>query len=48
MDNTPDKEKRKRSSKGVRKHIRRLKQEGRKENISEAELKKRIQQTGSR
>ncbi|HEX9332912.1 MAG TPA: hypothetical protein VF896_13560 [Anaerolineales bacterium] len=44
MDTLPDKEKRKRPSKGKRKHIRRLKQEGRKDNISEAELKKRIRQ----
>jgi hypothetical protein len=45
MDAIPDKTKRKRPSKGKRKHIRRLKQEGRKENMSEAELKKKIRQS---
>jgi len=47
MNTVPDKEKRKRPAKGIRKHIRRLKQEGRKENISEAELKKKIRQVGN-
>jgi hypothetical protein len=42
MDTNPDKKKRKRLSPGKRKHIRRVKQEARKENVSEAELKKRI------
>lgn len=38
---TPEK-KRKRLSQGKRKHLRRIKQEARKANVSEAELKKRI------
>jgi len=42
MDTVPDKLKRKRPSQGKRKHIRRLKQESRKENMSEVELKKKI------
>ena len=44
MDNldAPGKKKHKRPSKGKRKHLRRVKQEARKENVSEAELKKRV------
>jgi hypothetical protein len=42
METLPDKKKRKRVSKGKRKHLRRVKQEARKENVSEAELKKRV------
>jgi hypothetical protein len=45
MDTTPVKTKAKRPSKGIRKHIRRIKQEARKENVSEAELKKRVRAT---
>jgi len=44
MDTIAEKPKRKRPSKGKRKHIRRLKQEGRKENLTEAELKKKVRQ----
>ena len=40
MDTVPDKKKRKRPSKGVRKHNRLVKQEARKANIPVAELKK--------
>ncbi len=39
-----DKKKRKRLSKGKRKHIRLIKQEGRKAGLSEDEIKKKIQQ----
>jgi hypothetical protein len=42
MDTLPKKIKRKRVSQSKRKHIRRMKQEARKENISEADLKKRL------
>jgi hypothetical protein len=42
MNTIPGKKKRKRPSKGKRKHLRRVKQEARKENVSEAELKKRV------
>ncbi len=42
MDAVPEKAKRRRASYSKRKHIRRLKQEARKENVSEAELKKRL------
>lgn len=42
METVPDKQKRKRLSPGKRKHIRRVKQEARKEGVSEAELKKRL------
>jgi hypothetical protein len=42
MNAVPEKTKHKRTSKGKRKHIRRMKQEARKENVSEAELKKRL------
>ena len=42
MDAVPEKKKLKRASQGIRKHIRRMKQEARKENVSEAELKKRV------
>jgi len=42
MDTIEEKKKRKRPSKGVRKHNRRLKQEAGKGNITEAELKKRL------
>lgn len=45
MDTIPVKTKAKRPSKGVRKHIRRMKQEARKDNISEADLKKRMRAT---
>ena len=38
----PEKKKRKRLSQGKRKHLRRVKQEARKGNISEAELKRKI------
>jgi hypothetical protein len=38
----PIKKKRKRISQGKRKHLRRVKQEARRENVSEAELKKRV------
>jgi len=44
MDTVPEKTKRKRPSQGKRKHLRRLKQEGRKENLTEAELKKKVRQ----
>jgi len=40
MDTLPEKKKNKRPSQGKRKHIRRMKQEARKSNIPEAELKK--------
>ena len=40
MDTLPDKKKHKRPSQGKRKHVRRMKQEARKGNITEAELKK--------
>jgi hypothetical protein len=42
MDTVPEKKKHKRLSQSKRKHIRRVKQEARKENVSEAELKKRV------
>jgi hypothetical protein len=42
VDTTTVKTKVKRPSKGMRKHNRRIKQEARKENVSEAELKKRL------
>ncbi len=42
METLPDKKKRKRLSQGKRKHLRRIKQEARKDNVSEAELKKRL------
>jgi hypothetical protein len=42
METVPDKKKRKRLSPGKRKHIRRVKQEARKEGVSEAELQKRL------
>jgi len=42
MNAMPEKKKRKRPSKGMRKHVRRIKQEARKANVSEAELKKRL------
>ena len=42
MDILPDKKKYVRPSQGKRKHIRRIKQEARKEGVSEAELKKRV------
>ena len=45
MDTLPDTKKRKRASQGKRKHLRRVKQEARKENVSEAELKKRLRAT---
>lgn len=38
----PEKKKRKRPSKGMRKHTRLVKQEARKAGVSESELKKRI------
>jgi hypothetical protein len=38
----PEKKKRKRPAQGKRKHLRRIKQEARKANVSEADLKKRI------
>ena len=38
----PEKKKWKRLSHGKRKHLRRIKQEARKANVSEAELKKRL------
>ena len=41
MDTMPDKKKRKRPSKGMRKHNRRVKQEARKASIPGAGLKKR-------
>lgn len=44
MDETEEKKKRKRPSKGLRKHNRRVKQEGRKTGVSEAELKKKVKQ----
>jgi len=45
MDTVPDKKKHKRTSQGKRKHIRRMKQEARKADILEAELKKRVRQS---
>ena len=42
MDTMPEKKKRKRISQSKRKHIRRVKQDARRENVSEADLKKRI------
>lgn len=42
---TEEKKKRKRPSKGQRKHNRRIKQEGRKTGVSEAELKKKTQRS---
>ena len=42
MNAVPEKPKRKRASQSKRKHIRRMKQEARIENVSEAELKKRL------
>ncbi len=41
MNATPDKEKRKRPSKGMRKHNRKVKQETRKASVPGSELKKR-------
>jgi len=41
---TADKKKLKRPSKGKRKHIRLVKQEGRKAGLTEAEIKKKLQQ----
>ena len=38
----PEKKKRKRPSQGKRKHLRRVKQEARKANVPETELKKRL------
>jgi len=40
MDTLPDKKKRKRPSKGMRAHTRRMKQENHKANLPEAKLKK--------
>ena len=40
MEPNPDKKKRKRSSKGLRIHNRRIKQENRKANLPEAKFKK--------
>jgi hypothetical protein len=45
MDTTPEKKKYKRPSQGKRKHIRRMKQEARKADVTEAELKKRLRQS---
>jgi len=45
MDTIPEKKKDKRPSKGKRKHIRRMKQEARKADVTEAELKKRLRQS---
>jgi hypothetical protein len=45
MDTVPEKKKHKRPSQGKRKYIRRMKQEGRKADMSEAELKKRVRQS---
>ena len=44
MNTTAVKTKIKRPSKGKRKHIRQIKQDGRKEGLSEIEIKKKIQQ----
>jgi hypothetical protein len=38
----PETKKRKRPSQGKRKHLRRIKQEARKANVSEVELKRRL------
>ncbi len=43
MEPNPDKKKRKRPSKGTRTHNRRIKQENRKANLPEIDLKKRTQ-----
>lgn len=45
MDTIPEKKKHKRPSQGKRKHIRRMKQEARKADVTEAELKKRLRQS---
>jgi hypothetical protein len=44
MDTLPEKKKHKRLSGGKRKYIRRMKQEARKTDVTEAELKKRVRQ----
>jgi len=46
MNTVLDTKKLKRPSKGKRTYVRRLKQDGRKENVSEADLKKKIRQIG--
>jgi len=40
MDTVPEKKKRKRPSQGKRKHTRRMKQEARKSNVPEVQLRK--------
>jgi hypothetical protein len=45
MDTVPEKKKAKRPSQGKRKHIRRMKQEARRTDVSEAELKKRVRRS---
>ncbi len=45
MDTVPEKKKHKRPSQGKRKHIRRMKQEARKTDVTEAELKKRVRRS---
>jgi len=45
MDTIPEKKKAKRPSQGKRKHIRRMKQEARKTDVTEAELKKRVRRS---
>ena len=45
MDTIPEKKKDKRPSQGKRKHIRRMKQEARRTDVPEAELKKRVRRT---
>ena len=45
MDTVPEKKQHKRPSQGKRKHIRRMKQEARKANVPEAELKKRVRRS---
>jgi hypothetical protein len=45
MDTLPDPNKRKRASKGKRKHARRMKQEARKTNLTGAETKKRVRRS---
>ncbi|MBI5935959.1 MAG: hypothetical protein HY867_19815 [Chloroflexi bacterium] len=44
MNATTEKTKIKRPSKSKRKHIRQIKQDGRKEGLSETEIKKKVQQ----
>lgn len=47
MDTTPEKKKVKRASKSKRKHIRMIKQTARAENVTEAEVKRRVRAIGA-